>query len=405
MASDESAILVTSGGSGSTTAPEAKAAPTAKLLAESSGAQHVGMWDHTTFTVQRTLFMLWVFRWELAGTATNWFLFDIVFYANGLFTGTVLNQIGYGASGEAAQLTEADLARLAAGTCIIAAMALPGYFVALALIDRMGRRNMQLMGFAAMLVLFGVLAAALPQLVHSAVPAFILLYGLTFFFSNFGANTTTYVIPAEIYATKAKATCHGISAASGKIGAALGAAMMTPVLTAFGTDTVGKDKGLQAVLAICASVALVGLVVTWLLTWESRDCTIEQLDARLHSELERVGCCCITRRAAAAAVARWRVTVGGKCVWTARWRSRDEVPVRGWNRAGEGNDQWCGQRECMSACECWGRSTVAATSMRTLRWLNALSPLQASHPLLAHVPLRPRAQHARQAPVTTQPQR
>jgi hypothetical protein len=264
-------------------------APDAELLPTAHTAQRATLSHRVMHACRRTLFMLWVFRWELAGTATSWFLFDVVFYANGLFSGTVLNQIGYGASGEASQLTQADLTRIAAGTCVIAAMALPGYAVALALIDRMGRRRMQLVGFAATMALYGILAAALPQLVQSAVPAFIALYGLTFFFSNFGASTTTYVIPAEVFATKAKATCHGISAASGKIGAVVGAAMMSPLLTAYGTDTAGKDKGLQVVLGICAGVALVGLAVTWWLTAESRDCNIDELDARLHNELTRAG--------------------------------------------------------------------------------------------------------------------
>jgi hypothetical protein len=43
--------------------------------------------------------------------------------------------------------------------------------------------------------------------------------GLTFFFSNFGPNTTTYVVPGEIFPTAIRATCHGLSAAAGKLGA------------------------------------------------------------------------------------------------------------------------------------------------------------------------------------------
>lgn len=41
---------------------------------------------------------------------------------------------------------------------------------------------------------------------------------------DFGPNTTTFIIPAEIYPTDVRATCHGISAAFGKAGAAVGAA-------------------------------------------------------------------------------------------------------------------------------------------------------------------------------------
>lgn len=103
---------------------------------------------------------------------------------------------------------------------------------------------------------------AIAQLQLKKTPvAFVVLYGLSFLFDNLGANTTTFVvriqrlprgapyttfcpffldhtrpfivsqtptptqIPAEIFPTEARATCHGISAAFGKAGAALGAAV------------------------------------------------------------------------------------------------------------------------------------------------------------------------------------
>lgn len=36
-----------------------------------------------------------------------------------------------------------------------------------------------------------------------------------------GPNTTTYIIPAEVFPTRYRATAHGISAAFGKLGAVL----------------------------------------------------------------------------------------------------------------------------------------------------------------------------------------
>ncbi|KAM0066956.1 Low affinity inorganic phosphate transporter 3 [Helianthus debilis subsp. tardiflorus] len=52
---------------------------------------------------------------------------------------------------------------------------------------------------------------------------FVVFYSLTFFFANFGPNATTFVVPAEIFPARLRSTCHGISAASGKLGAILGA--------------------------------------------------------------------------------------------------------------------------------------------------------------------------------------
>lgn len=47
---------------------------------------------------------------------------------------------------------------------------------------------------------------------------------LRFFILNAGPNLTTYILPAEIFPTCVRASCHGISAASGKLGAFLGTA-------------------------------------------------------------------------------------------------------------------------------------------------------------------------------------
>nr|VDD30121.1 unnamed protein product [Brassica oleracea] len=52
---------------------------------------------------------------------------------------------------------------------------------------------------------------------------FVVMYSLTFFFANFGPNATTFIIPAEIFPARLRSTCHGISAATGKAGAIVGA--------------------------------------------------------------------------------------------------------------------------------------------------------------------------------------
>lgn len=98
-------------------------------------------------------------------------------------------------------------------------MALPGYFFSFFLIDRLGRKTIQITGFVAMCVLYtalGVILAYAPN-VNKWIPTGI--YGLTFFFSNFGPNSTTFILPSEIFPTEIRARCHGISAAAGKLGA------------------------------------------------------------------------------------------------------------------------------------------------------------------------------------------
>lgn len=52
---------------------------------------------------------------------------------------------------------------------------------------------------------------------------FVVMYSLTFFFANFGPNATTFIVPAEVFPARFRSTCHGISSASGKLGAIVGA--------------------------------------------------------------------------------------------------------------------------------------------------------------------------------------
>lgn len=50
---------------------------------------------------------------------------------------------------------------------------------------------------------------------------FVALYCIADFFQNFGPNVTTFVIPGEVFPTRYRSTAHGISAASGKLGAVI----------------------------------------------------------------------------------------------------------------------------------------------------------------------------------------
>ena len=51
---------------------------------------------------------------------------------------------------------------------------------------------------------------------------FVLVFGISYFFTEFGPNTTTFIYPAEIFPTEVRTTAHGISAGMGKMGAFVG---------------------------------------------------------------------------------------------------------------------------------------------------------------------------------------
>jgi PHS family inorganic phosphate transporter-like MFS transporter len=82
---------------------------------------------------------------------------------------------------------------------------------------------------------------------------FVALYGLTFFFSNFGPNATTYLLPTQVFAVEHRTTYHGYAAAAGKAGAIVGSFFFKFLVDAAGVD---------ATLYVCALTSLLGLVAT-----------------------------------------------------------------------------------------------------------------------------------------------
>src|SRR5690349_14823956 len=102
----------------------------------------------------------------------------------------------------------------------------------------------------------------------TTLTSFLLLFGVTYFFAEFGPNTTTFVYPAEIFPVRVRTTSHGIAAAAGKIGAFIGAYALTALLPAI---------GLSKVSALVAAVSVLGLLVTIMLLPEPKGASLEQL--------------------------------------------------------------------------------------------------------------------------------
>ncbi|KAL3517696.1 hypothetical protein ACH5RR_020285 [Cinchona calisaya] len=161
---------------------------------------------------------------HLLGTTTTWFLLDIAYYSQNLFQKDIFSAIGWLPAAKSMNAIEEVFKIAKAQTLIALCGTVPGYWFTVCLIDRMGRFTIQLMGFSIMTIF--MFALAIPY-EHWTKPGnhigFVVLYSLTFFFANFGPNATTFVVPAEIFPARLRATCHGISAAAGKSGAIVGA--------------------------------------------------------------------------------------------------------------------------------------------------------------------------------------
>src|SRR5258706_5371419 len=164
-------------------------------------------------------------RWliMLAGTAGTWFLLDYAYYGNTISTPQILTRISPAAS---------TMTNTALQLPTSVAAPVPGYVLAIARLDRIGHRRLQLLGFAMMALCF-LIIAVVPGMTTMIVP-FLLVYGVSYFFTEFGPNMTTFVMPSELYPVTMRATGHGISAGVGKLGAFIGVFLFPLLQTSLG---------------------------------------------------------------------------------------------------------------------------------------------------------------------------
>jgi nitrate/nitrite transporter NarK len=120
--------------------------------------------------------------------------------------------------------------------------------------DRIGHRKLQLIGFAAMALCFAVIGLV-PGMTTTVAP-FLLVYGVSYFFTEFGPNVTTFVLPGELFPTQVRATGHGIAAGIGKFGAFIGV-FLFPVLQ--------DSLGLRGTLLLTAGISVLGALLTLVL--------------------------------------------------------------------------------------------------------------------------------------------
>jgi MFS transporter, PHS family, inorganic phosphate transporter len=178
----------------------------------------------------------------LIGTAGSWFLFDYAYYGNTLSLPSILKEVSPTASLET---------KLLLTLALFVVFAVPCYLFAVWKMDRIGHRRLQFIGFAVMALSFLVLAVV--PVLTTAVAPFIALFGLSYFFTEFGPNTTTFVLPSEVFPVNVRTTGHGIAAGIGKLGAFVGVFLVPQLQNHF---------GLRGLLAVAGLAAILGFLLT-----------------------------------------------------------------------------------------------------------------------------------------------
>jgi PHS family inorganic phosphate transporter-like MFS transporter len=206
----------------------------------------------------------------LIGTAGSWFFLDVAFYGVSLNNSVILKQIGFAGGSNVYHI----LYNTAVGNLIIVcAGAIPGYWVTVALVDTIGRKPIQIGGFIILTIIFCIMGFAYNKLSGGALLG---LYVIAQFFFNFGPNSTTFIVPGECFPTRYRSSSHGISAASGKIGAILAQALIGPLRTRGAPPGASTSPWLNHVLQIFALFMFCG-IFTSLLIPETKRKTLEQL--------------------------------------------------------------------------------------------------------------------------------
>ncbi|CAG8456340.1 15024_t:CDS:2 [Cetraspora pellucida] len=217
-------------------------------------------------------FIAYFGKWQngkvLIGTSVSWFVLDVAFYGLGLNNSIILSAIGFSNSPDVYTV----LWNMSVGNIIITMLGtVPGYWFTVFLVDKWGRIKIQLMGFIALTILFLVLGIAYHQILRFSLPLFIVIFTLCQLFQNFGPNATTFIIPGEVFPTRYRSTGHGISAASGKLGAIIAQVGFINL-----KDIGGPNMFVDRMMIIYAFFMFIGIWTTLLIP-ETMNQSLEEL--------------------------------------------------------------------------------------------------------------------------------
>jgi len=213
-------------------------------------------------------FGMWPNLKVLIGTSMSWFALDVAFYGLGLNNAIVLTSMGF--VDKSTPYT--DLYTAAVGNIIIAVLGtVPGYWVTVFTVDRLGRKWIQIMGFIMLTILFLIMGIGFNAIRDFSSVLFIALFTLAQFFMNFGPNATTFIVPGEVFPTRYRSTAHGLSAAMGKLGAIVAQVGFSQL-----RNIGGRDEFVPELIIIFAAWMFLGLLFTFMIP-ETAGKTLEEL--------------------------------------------------------------------------------------------------------------------------------
>ncbi|GJQ09420.1 hypothetical protein GpartN1_g1211.t1 [Galdieria partita] len=194
------------------------------------------------------------FSTRLVGTCISWWLFDWIAYTRGYF-GNLILEVVIGAS-----LFKSIWISLAEGAVFIWAPALAAFVV-----DRLGRRKTECLGWTSQAVGQLITAGFFYMLARKPVAYIIWTTFVSFF--NYFIYSPIYLLPAEVFPTRIRATLYGVSSALGKMGAVVGTTVFPTIWLSFG-DGNENMSGLRRIQWLYAALMFVGALIALLFVAE-----------------------------------------------------------------------------------------------------------------------------------------
>lgn len=201
-------------------------------------------WAHSHLTSLRQIFretMVEARQGALVTMATNWFLYQAsdqgLTLLLPLIVATILSQ---------------SAADGALGATLVKVVTIPAALITVMLIDRVGYRPLQFVGFAGRAAALGLLGVLLLS-THVPTALSLMLLALALFLGAGGPDKTIVIAPALAYPTTMRASGQGLSEASGRIGGIVG-------VTGYGLLATLAGPG--AGVLLFAGTCLLGAVLT-----------------------------------------------------------------------------------------------------------------------------------------------